>query len=133
MNVEWLTKLADLLEADAAKEDGLKFDLNTWAHDVSFDENYVSALNFGTSGCAMGLAAISGQFPGLTLDPYLMMPVFGRDLQHKSGLDAAVAAFGLTYGEAARLFLPDSYTETTGAIAELEVAARIRQLLAYNS
>lgn len=91
MNVERLTRMRDLLRADAANPTGVKFDLGTWAEPATWGdsrgnwsmppdtypvngdhysepETVKVKVDCGTKACAFGLAAISGEFAkeGLT-------------------------------------------------------------------
>lgn len=123
MNKERLLRLADLLEADAANPNGVKFDLRGWAipskHLEAWDslwafrEKNPDHLRFfepaaevqvscGTAACAMGLAVISGAFlnEGLSYEIDLsdgqLSPVFTdeRGLRHASWA-AAIEFFDL--------------------------------------
>lgn len=61
-------KLADLLEKDAKNKKGIRFDLSTVFTATALEEgkdipsDYVPEVSCGTTACAMGLAAISGEF-----------------------------------------------------------------------
>ncbi len=148
MNKERLLKLADLLEADAANPEGVKFDLNFWAADAQFSgKNYEERgvlkdqgmgfkegeaipVNCGTAACAVGLACISGAFAdeGLTYKINHngdLLPVF----EDYEDWGAAEIFFDLTDEQSSKLFSPGSYSNRTGASAELEVAMRIRGLV----
>lgn len=140
MNKERLLKLAELLEADAAKPDGIKFDLDVWAIPAEVlnapfkrphFKSSIIPLDCGTTACAVGLAAISGVFKdeGLayTLDNGDLLPTFG----HKVGFCAAEAFFELTFDQGNNLFSSEGYTGSTrGAKGELKVAAKIREFVA---
>jgi len=128
MRKDELLKLADLLETDAAKADGIKFDLNYWAKPNK--EGGPLTMDCGTAACALGLAALSGKFPGLTIDIDFQVPTFEQDGRTYSGTYAAVAYFQISEREADLLFLPDFYKFKQSKKAELEVAARIRNLVA---
>jgi hypothetical protein len=137
MHAERLLKLADLLEADAARPDGIKFDLGTWGR---WRNGEAPSLSCGTTACAMGLAALSGSFaedgltyaiewlPDRTIGGYGGISVKFDD---QYNLDAAAQLFGIT-GEAADfLFVPDAYDVTpVGAEGECVVAQRIRDFVA---
>lgn len=143
MRADLLTRGAELLEADAAKGDGVRFDLSTWASPYEdnpfntrgFNTNEKPSLNCNTKACAMGLFCLSGAFEkeGLSydLDPrfdgsYTLNPSYdGWD-----GYTAAAELFDISHDEAERLFSPAEYDETKGAKAELAVAARMRALAA---
>lgn len=143
MNKKRLLKLADLLEADAKKKKGVKFDLGTWAspidksgYQLRFDRQQKTVpVNCNTAACAVGLAAISGAFrrSGLTFtyagsddDGYRLSPKFGGH----TDMHAAAALFGVELSTAEWLFLPDFYKRSTGATGERAVAKRIRGVVA---
>lgn len=145
MKADLLIRGAELLEADAAKGDGVRFDLGTWAGPYEdnpynargFNTNEKPPLNCNTKACAMGLFCLSGAFEkeGLRydLDPrvdgsYMLKPIYGSGSD--DGFYAAAKLFDIRYYEAERLFSPDEYDETKGAKAELAVAARMRALAA---
>jgi hypothetical protein len=147
MKTELLLKLADMLEADAVKTDGLTFNMSMWAEPTNkvgvCGEKFLEGIqtipiSCGTSGCAMGLAALSGQFPGLGWRLWgkdnEFIPVFedgsGRE---REGFEAAMDTFGLSYAQTIHLFDPSSYINTRGAAAENEVADRIRDMVAKHS
>lgn len=122
-----LIRLADGLEADAAKEDGIKFDFNNWGA----IDNPMNPLSCGTVACAFGYAAISGLFKDEGLD----YRTSGRGevvftyqgTQWAGAIETAMKLFGLTEQEASHLFTDDrGLDETTGADAERKVAQRIR-------
>lgn len=143
MRTELLLRLADLLEADAANPNGVKFDLGDWAHTFDAEGNAVSEfpkdtkmvpLTCDTAACAMGLAAISGAFKaeGLTFeiqrgygDHGYLLPIIG----HVAGFGAAQVLFDIDKHTASHLFDPDHYEKRKGADAELEVAKRLRGLV----
>ncbi len=132
MNREKLLLLANLLEADADKPDGMKFDLNIVnRHSSEYDPAQHGpdyAQNCGTAGCAIGLACISPQFPELEADSMFMVRYHG----FLSGWEnAAIHVFDVTMREIDFLFLPHSYEEVKGAAAERLVAARIRRFVEY--
>lgn len=128
-----LLKLADLLDADAKRRRGICFDIMSWGT-VS---NPAKPLSCGTSACAMGLAALSGEFrrQGLTAkirNGDILFKMNGRVTN--DGFMAAVKLFGISSQQASDLFgiyqrLPDS---GIGAEAERAVAANIRQFVAAN-
>lgn len=136
MNTERLLKLAALLEVDADKTDGIKFNLETWGDAT---EGYVSH-SCGTTACAVGLAIVSGAFKDEGLNNADEMdepgedglrsvwPGFG-DLQ---GWPAVRAFFDLDRSESEFLFDQDEYPEEyrTEAKGERYVAARIREFVA---
>jgi hypothetical protein len=135
MNDEALLKLADMLEADAANPKGMKFNLRKVIM-VRTPLDTEPSISCGTVGCAMGLAALSGEFPGLGFTTN-----HGNEYTTKwKGLrcsysEAAELAFDIGYYTAQCLFGPQYYPEylMTGADAELEVARRIRFLVEHGS
>lgn len=152
MRTDLLLRLANLLERNAANPQGMRFDLNGWAKPSTarwstydarhFPEDIKSVpVSCDTTGCAMGLAAISGEFfnEGLfwELKDTRLLPVMkGKE----TGYAAAAKLFKLnmnkSYGShdeytiAEVLFDQACYSIKTGAEAELEVASRIRLLCA---
>lgn len=141
MNIERMNKLADLLEADAANPEGVRFDLGTWGRDVNYLDEYKSGfvegqvipINCNTAACAFGLAAISGAFKddGLTyqIDDDYLIPEF----EGKIGIFAATKFFDLRFTAASYLFDTSSYNTIRGAPAELEVVRRIRSMVGGTS
>lgn len=139
MNKERLLRLADLLEVDAKKPDGIKFDLGDWAYRAvprkgetssMFTVDEAIPLNCNTAACAIGLAALSGVFAkdGLTYaitDRGTLTPKVGADY----GFDAVEKFFDLPERDSCFLFDWSKYPEELrqGAEAELYVAQRIRQ------
>lgn len=153
MRTDLLLRLADLLEADAANPKGVKFALDAWAQDARHEDPgfhslpwaKVMALKYdmdiqiipvdcNTAACAMGLAAISGAFleEGLTwkINSYytkgVLIPCFGE----AQGFDAARALFDISKVAAEQLFDATHYEVIKGVDAELEVASRLRGLVA---
>lgn len=142
MNVERLQRMITLLERDAANPKGVKFDLGRWAAPVgriAYADLATAApkVSCDTTACAMGLAAISGEFKaeGMSFSfqqmfdgNYQLIPTF----EEHEGFGAAVEFFGIKYGEATFLFDPENYTKQCrqGAKAELVVADRIKSLIA---
>lgn len=132
MNKRRLLKLADLLEADAIKADGCKFDLGGWGY--SDDEQPVSH-SCGTTACAVGLAVLSGAFEEDGL--FNSAGEFAREVdpgfKDMIGWEATEEFFGLTGTQSSFLFLKGSYhgkTPTQGADGERAVAQRIRDFVA---
>lgn len=141
MKKDLLLQGAALLEANAANPTGMKFDLSWWGN--AMNEDGVLSVSCGTTGCAMGLFALSGAFEkhGL-LDPnkdnpieakqtFSLLPIYvNPDTgQYRSGFNAAVELFGISSGAANYLFNSDAYGDdvpTTGADGELAVMNRIR-------
>jgi hypothetical protein len=62
MNKRRLLKLADLLVANAHNSKGMRFDLDHWG--VFRGHKRPRKLDCQTTGCALGLAAMSGAFKG---------------------------------------------------------------------
>lgn len=138
MNKRRLLKLAALLEADARRKNGVKFDLQTVGSVPDRAKNGVVKMNCGTQACAMGLAAISGAFKraglGYHFDDdilgsrYICTAMFGQYCPYDQ---AAVRLFDIQPHEAIFLFSANSYPKTRlkGAAAERFVAKRIRDLV----
>lgn len=146
MRVDLLIRGAKLLEADAVKKDGVRFDLGTWAspydtsqHNKIFDTQNKPPLSCDTKACAMGLFCLSGAFKkeGLSYElegravgyvcGYVLSPTY---VNGDVGFAAAAALFDISYNDAETLFSAESYDNTRGAEAELAVAERMRQLAA---
>jgi hypothetical protein len=143
MRADRLLKLAELLEADAANPEGVMFTLKDWATPSSalrgissskVFESEVIPLNCNTAACALGLAALSGEFAseGLTFKlteagtfKGTLVPIF----EDYKGFDAGSVFFEIGKKETYLIFDPDYYQVTSGSEAELEVAKRIRQLV----
>lgn len=131
MNKKRLLKLADLLEADAKNEKGIKFDLSTWGR---ADEG-VPTISCGTTACAIGLAVVSGAFKRAGLSN---MYEDGSDricpqFEGTWGFEAAGKLFGIPTRHAEFLFSEDYYPRSrpaTGAAGERLVANRIRDFVA---
>lgn len=138
MNSERLLKLADLLEADAARPEGIKFDLGIVIKPegpINDDEKVVK-VDCGTHACAMGLAVISRAFTDAGLD-YVIDHVWETiDIQingeSQEWDEAAGKIFGLAENEVEFLFTTQGYPgeAMAGADAERQVAQRIRELVA---
>lgn len=143
LNKVRLLKLADLLEADAANPTGIKFDLSQWAMPSDLSgagdmgtgysiDTVTVPVSCNTAGCALGLAAISGVFKdegfGFKIGEATgwLLPTFNDEV----GYDAGRHFFGLDYEQTNHLFDPDFFSDTKGAEAELEVAKRIREVVA---
>lgn len=131
-----LLQLAELLERDANNEKGIQFDLEP-VFRKSDGSNYAyrerPKYDCSTTGCAIGLWALSGEFKGVRMkrsDDGEFWPAYaGLD-----GLEAAEHYFGLTDDQGSYLFLPHSYEmdnlPTKGRAGELACAKRIRDLVA---
>lgn len=130
-----LLKLADLLEADANDQTGLKFDMQTWGETAAPLGNLMSC---NTTGCAMGVVAFSGAFDDdgvvfkLAIAGSMRIGIYkyGECLAD-DGYETARYLFGITGFEALALFYPGAYPRDMreGAVAELGVAARIRKFV----
>lgn len=143
MNKKRLLKLADLLEADAKNKKGIKFDLGVvgctseW---LEGEEEFVPALDCGTTACAMGLAAISGAFKrsaGLSYKIDFLSEVETTINGRRVDYDvAAMKVFDISQEAAHLLFSPSYYCGSTwndvptGADGERRVAKRIRDFVA---
>jgi hypothetical protein len=125
MNKRKLLKLADLLEEDAEKKYGIKFDLRTWGS----VGNKERPLSCRTHACAMGLAALSGKF-GISYKLYSGCVSFDiKRYGSASGYGAAVDVFDIDISTAQWLFGSNNYRLKRGARAELQVARRIRKFV----
>jgi hypothetical protein len=137
MNKERLMRLVQLLRDNANNPTGAKFDLSFWGEippaewgKKSLEEGSVVPLTCNTTGCALGLAAISGKFQaeGLTWKSHggVIEPAF----EGRTGFEAGMAFFDLSYDEATGLFDPSYYAGVIqGAEAELKVAKRIKDFV----
>lgn len=140
MHKKRLLKLVDLLEKNAKNKRGMKFDMTMWGEKVGKSE---MGVNCRTVGCALGLAALSGEFKrqGLRyeIESYNEYAddkkiEYSLYIYHKNGgegTEAAACLFDINSGEATWLFTPDGYSKhLRGARGELEVAKRIRDFVA---
>lgn len=139
MRKDLLLKLADLLEADAANDNGMVFDLRylgEWKGPMPQQTLFPKfEVSCNTMGCAMGLAAISGAFQedglGFTVseeskDWYTIVTTLHGDLRSYS--DAAMDLFEIPERIAYAFFSPEWYTgRVFGSEGELRVAKRIRR------
>lgn len=141
MNVERLQRLSKLLREDAANPQGLTFNLAFWGRVPSQEglDTHSVAVNCGTQACAMGLAAISGEFKAEGLDYEVVAPrtwgnqirpLFTDSTGTASDFRAAEKLFEISHLSAVILFDPTQYAKTNGAEAEIEVADRIDGLIA---
>jgi len=132
VNKKRLLKLADMLEADAKNPEGIRFDLGTWG--MIYDR--AKPASCGTTACAMGFAAISGQFEraGLAYHYASMVFLFHFKGKNMNGYEAAQNLFSINYDTATRLFSPTAYpnSQIEGAEGERAVARRIRKLCAHS-
>lgn len=131
-----LLKLAALLEADAKNKKGMQFDIGTVGRQsYDADDKFKPGLNCGTTACAMGLASISGAFKRNAGLSYVIKgdeiwnTINGRHVNYDL---AAMRVFGINQYQASHLFNPFEYSslERKGSRGELEVARRIRKLVA---
>lgn len=133
MNKDRLTRLANLLRADAANPTGVKFDLGAWGS--SQDGNY--SLNCETTACAAGLAVLSGIFKdeglGYTsrLSPFDRVNLLTPTFEGEKAVDAIVKFFDLSGAETFSIFMPEYYpvNKRQGAEGELAVAERIEHFV----
>jgi len=140
MNNERLLRLADLLEADASRVDGIKFNLGCLVQpDVNATFLGLSKvkLDCGTQACAVGLAALTGAFEaeGLTytVESGYFEPIFAGEQCEWDW--AAGKLFEIEPNVVGFLFTVEGYWKEhreplIGASAEREVAQRIRDLVA---
>lgn len=138
MKTRRLLKLADMLEADAKNKRGMRFDLATVVGAtgslVVVPDNYKPGPDCGTTGCAMGLAAVSGAFKRAGLSCLLdkdyktiSITLHGAECDYD---DAAVEVFDISLYEAHYLFSPENYLDhQRGARGERTVAKRIRKFV----
>jgi hypothetical protein len=139
MNKKRLLKLAYLLEADAKKKKGIRFDLASWGY-VSDD---AMPLSCGTTACAAGLAAVSGAFKrsGLSyrLDGCAIKITLNGQCRDRGGWKgsflSAIKFFDLSKDEGQFLFVDRFYAglPKSKAEGEIVVAQRIRDFVAGNA
>lgn len=136
MNKRRLLKLADLLEADAKNKRGVRFDLSVVGWVDAPDKASVK-LNCGTSACAMGLAAMSGEFKREGLSYRIAKGCFSNIKTTMNGTTlhydtAAMRLFDISRHQAGFLFTPGFYPDDKrqGAKGERFVAKRIRDFVA---
>lgn len=143
MNVERLSRLADLIERTIPKmatddRDGFDFNMSTWGR---FAHDKKPEPDCGTTACALGLAAISGEFAdaGLMALPvgtkHPMLPVALRIISTNGNCAMAAAqdVFDIDDDQAQFLFLPSEYdydAELYGPEGARTVVARIREFIA---
>lgn len=132
---ERLLFLADALEKDAADPKGMMFDLTDWLigpgrpiWKLGLGEKPQPQRSCGTVGCAVGLAMLLPEFEAEGLTYVNCKPNFAG-YTHWA---AVQEFFQLDESHAHWLFSSVSYLgqPVTGSRAELEVAKRIRQLVA---
>lgn len=126
MNNENLLRLVKLLERDANDAAGVQFDMNIWGK----IKDQANPISCGTQACAMGLAALSGEFAEEGLTAYFT----GEDgmIFHWHGIptDPLVIAtnlFGISITESYALFLGECWLR--GKEGELAKANQIRQFV----
>jgi hypothetical protein len=129
-----LLKLRDLLLKDARRKNGIKFDMFDWGTSKTPEPK----MDCGTQACALGLAAISGEFKRQGLD----FRVFNHepDDSDEYGLDITLhgvtndnffigaKVFDIPYELSQVLFSP-SGQNTQGAVAERELAKHIASIV----
>lgn len=128
-----LLKLADMLDEDAADAEGIKFDFSEWG----WVHNRKKPMSCGTTGCAMAVAALSGEFKRAGLR-YFVSPsgrlriTFRDHPRTDHPIYVAMKVFGLTPPEAQFLFasMRGMGAFQDGARAERAVAKRIRRFVA---
>lgn len=136
-----LLKLADLLMENAKNRKGAKFSYTDFGS-VEVPEGGLGdkfKLNCGTTGCALGLAAMSGKFKGLgaQLPKWGKNTTPGKEVSIDITLDgniinpfkAGEKVFDLTEAEAEYLFAHISVPTDVGAEAERAVAKEIRRFV----
>ena len=127
-----MTRLADLLMKNSRNKKGLFFNYGDWG---SVEAGGKPGMNCGTSACALGLAAISGKFPGLgyryshggliSIDTNLRKPSV-----RLTNVETGALYFDLTNDESYHIFGGGIATEESlGAKAERAVAKAIRQFV----
>ncbi len=132
MNKRRLLKLADLLEKDARRKKGIKFDMDRWGL-VKSDKKPILSCN--TQACALGLAALSGAFKraglGYELVPWLDEFQIHITENGEEGDEYGIAAniFGIEYGISRELFYPDAEGNEKGAQVERAKAKQIRNFV----
>lgn len=126
MNTERLLFLAKKLRENADNPQGSKFDLQHWFAGTT-------ALNCGTTACAMSFACLLPEFQtqGLYLSKLSQSPRYKDSIGYMyGGFSAAREFFEITSNEALQLF-SDSYYATQnwkGAVGEQRVADKIEAL-----
>lgn len=141
MNKKRLLKLADLLEADAKKKKGVKFNLSLWGKVDVIDPDQVPKtvkVDCGTTACAIGLACISGAFKraGLRAVTVSKNATGGNNIKPAFGQyrewSAVQEFFGLNFDALRFLFTNAWYDHENmdGARGEKIVAKRIRDFVA---
>jgi hypothetical protein len=130
MHKQRLLKLAGLLEKDAKRKTGVKFDLKYWGTTEKIKD--LTEANCNTTACAIGLACVSGEFKRAGLDFRVegngaIVPMFEGDDE----FGAVNGFFEIDQDESLFLFSDKSYPkkERAGAIGERAVAQRIRDFV----
>jgi hypothetical protein len=126
-----LLRLAKLLRKDAKCKTGVKFNMGDWGS--TEDEATKLGMNCGTQACALGLAAISGEFKreGLSFKTHIANTI---DFVYKGRscgpIEAAVATFDIPECVADYIFGGDANVKTKGegAKAEIEMAEIIENV-----
>jgi hypothetical protein len=149
MNIDRLTRLRDLLRADAANQTGVKFDLSMWvgqsiANSSSASHFYnvingkpevAPTMSCDTFACALGLACLDPSFQteglGFILEHQgfsqsAMVPQFDGETHFEAG----AKFFGISNENSSYLFDPENYDDTPKeAEGELFVAQRVDDLI----
>ncbi len=150
MNVERMTRLRDLLRADAANPKGVKFDLSSWAARAAAGNRHSQyyeivdgkpvaqpTMSCDTFACALGLACLDPSFQAeglrFTVEDQdsisgnsRMMPYFNGETHFEAGAEF----FGISLEDSNYLFDPESYDGTPReAEGELFVAQRVDDMI----
>lgn len=123
-----LTKLRELLLLDARRKRGIKFDMSTFG---IVKDGGAPGMDCGTRACALGLAALSGQFRGLSLsiDCYSIARILWKG-SYIGAFHAGELAFDIPDSLAWTLFTSGVMKKSKGAAAERELAGLIKNILA---
>jgi hypothetical protein len=132
-----MKRLEKLLKRDAKNKKGVSFDMQIWGKvKGKHNRKPKPELSCNTFACALGLAAISGEFTkeGLGYNTqYIGHNHWAIDPTFKGEVSFEVGAsfFGLSFDQASWLFSPQSYSAIEGKEAELEAASRVRYLIKH--
>ena len=130
-----LLRLSRLLRADAKRKTGVMFDMTTFCSTGEDDE---PGVNCGTRACALGLAALSGEFKAEGLR-YKVAPndwgfarktiefTYRGDNMFDDEMAIAAKVFDIPETVAVWLFGGDASKHEEGAKAELEMAEIIEK------
>ena len=134
-----LLRLADMLMKNSRNKKGARFDYGDWG--TVDNAGQKPKMNCGTTGCALGLAAISGRFRGLGFyiepDSYhiqigLDQPGFDPRRGSTDHIEVGAKYFEITLNQSSHIFggnVPCDDNNTEGAKAERTVAKAIRQFV----